>query len=357
MAPARELRSAIRAGLGTRSFVAALGRFSAALAIGMGLLHPANAQTYAERPEVRAFVAEMVKRHGFKQRYLDRLFAEAHFEPAVLTLMTPLPADTRSWLAYRATFVNPPRIDAGLEFWRRHAKSLARAAAAYGVPPEIVVAIIGVETRYGRNVGGFRVLDALATLAFDYPPRAEFFRAELEEFLLYVRESRLEATNLRGSYAGAIGIPQFMPGSIRRYGVDFDRDGRRDLQASVTDAIGSVANFLHQHGWKARAPVAVAAQVQGERYRLLVGGGVEPLYRAQELREVGVEFDESVGADAPSVLIELESPDGPPEYFVGFENFYVLTRYNRSSFYATAVFQLSEALKAAYRDRSQKPHQ
>ncbi len=319
------------------------------LAAALGAAGTVNAQTYADRTETREFMVEMVKRHGFKQRELERLFAQARFEPSIITLMTPAVPGTRSWQSYRANFVNQHRIDAGVEFWRQHARVLLRAFDTYGVPPEIVVAIIGVETQYGRNVGGYRVLDALATLAFDYPPRADYFRSELEQFLLFARESHLDATNLRGSYAGAIGIPQFMPGTIRRYGIDFDHDGRRDLQASAADAIGSVANFLASHGWIPGAPVAFPAQVSGERYRLVADGGVEPVYRAEELRELDVAFDESVPADMTSVLIELESPDAAPEYVVGLQNFYVLTRYNRSSFYAAVVCELAAAVKTAYR--------
>ena len=326
-----------------------VARLVAAVALLAALSGPAAPQSYVERPEVRGFVAEMVSRHGFGERELDQVFTEARYLDSVVTLMTPVPGGERSWRSYRDGFVSTRRIDAGVEFWRRHARVLARAAAAYGVPPEIVVAIIGVETEYGRQTGTFRVLDALATLAFDYPRRAEFFRAELEEFLLYARESRADAASFRGSYAGAIGIPQFMPGSIRRFAVDFDGDGRRDLRASPADAIGSVANFLNAHGWLAGAPVAVPAAVTGERYQLLVDGGVEPIYRAEELRESDVVFDERVGADVPSVLIELASPGEPSEYLVGLQNFYVLTRYNRSSFYAAAVLSLAEAVKTAYR--------
>jgi membrane-bound lytic murein transglycosylase B len=223
-----------------------------------------------------------------------------------------------------------------------------RAADTYGVPPEIVVAIIGVETQYGVNTGSYRVLDALATLAFDYPRRAAYFRSELEQFLLFARESQTDAASFRGSYAGAIGIPQFMPGSIRRFAVDFDGDGRRDLRGSPADAIGSVANFLRVHGWAAGAPIAGPARVPGLRARILIDGGVDPLFRADELRELKVEFADAIDDETPSVLIELASPDAPPEYLVGFWNFYVLTRYNRSSFYAAAVLELAQNVKAAY---------
>jgi peptidoglycan lytic transglycosylase B len=324
---------------------------AAAVALVAALGTPCAAQTYADRAEVRAFAAEMVERHGFRSRDLERLFAEARYLDSVVTLMTPVKTGERSWQSYRANFLNPRRVEAGAVFWRQNAKALERAAAVYGVPPEIIVAIIGVETEYGRNTGSFRILDALATLAFDYPRRAEFFRAELEQFLLLARETRSDAGSYRGSYAGAIGIPQFMPGSIRRYAVDFDGNGRIDLRASPADAIGSVANFLAQHGWLAGVPIAAPAEVTGDRYQLLADGGVDPERTAGELREADVVFDESIGDETPSVLIELESPGGPSEFLVGLQNFYVLTRYNRSSFYAAAVRELAAEVKAAYAPR------
>jgi membrane-bound lytic murein transglycosylase B len=307
------------------------------------------AETYANRAEVRSFVADMVKRHGFNRRSLEKLFAQAAYQDNVVTLMTPLPPEQRSWQNYRGNFVTPRRIEGGVEFWRRNASVLTRAASKYGVPPEIIVAIIGIETQYGRNTGGFKVLDALATLAFDYPRRSDYFRSELEQFLLYTREARLEPASLRGSYAGAIGIPQFMPGTIRRYAVDFDSDGRRDLHGSTADAIGSVANFLANHGWVPGAPIAFPTRVESEAHRRFIDGGVDPIRRVAELREFAIEVDQSVDGETACVLIELESPDAQSEYLVGLENFYVLTRYNRSSFYAAAVLQLADAVKTAYR--------
>jgi membrane-bound lytic murein transglycosylase B len=307
----------------------------------------AAAQSYAERPDVRQFIAEMAAQHAFAERALERLFATVRAQDAVLGLIAPQPPGTRSWRQYRANFVNARRIEAGVAFWRANAATLERAAREFGVAPEIVVAIIGVETEYGRNTGNFRVLDALATLAFDYPRRAEYFRSELEQFLLYTRESGLDATALRGSYAGAIGLAQFMPASIRRFGVDFDGDGRRDLRASRADAIGSVANFLAAHGWVAGAPAAVAASVRGDGHRAFVNGEVVPIHRPEVLRAAGVEFAAAIDPDAPCVLIELDSPDAPPVHLVGLQNFYALTRYNRSSFYAAAVNDLADEIKVA----------
>lgn len=280
---------------------------AAAAALLACLAPAAAAQRYTDRPEVRQFIAEMTARHAFAERTLERLFSTVRAQDSVLTLVAPPPPGARSWRVYRSNFVNARRIEAGVAFWGANAAALERAAREFGVPPQIVVAIIGVESEYGRNTGAFRVLDALATLAFDYPRRAEYFRSELEQYLLYTREAGLDAAALRGSYAGAIGIPQFMPGSIRRFGVDFDGDG----------------------------------------HRALMDGEVVPIHRPEVLRAAGVEFAAPVDPDAPCVLVELESPDAPPVHLVGLQNFYALTRYNRSSFYAAAVNDLADAIKVA----------
>jgi membrane-bound lytic murein transglycosylase B len=308
----------------------------------------ALAQGYAGREDVRRFVAEMVERHGFARAELVSLFAKARTQTSVLRAMAaPAESAQRSWLAYRTRFVNAARVEAGVQFHERHAEALQRAAKIYGVPEEIIVAIIGVETVYGRNMGSYRVIDALATLAFDYPPRAEYFRGELENFLLHARQESIDILGLKGSYAGAIGIPQFMPGSYIRYAVDFDGDGRRDLTTSTSDAVGSVANYLKEHGWQRSKPVVLPARVSGERYRTLVASGIKPVYRGTDLAGFEVSAEQPFDLDSGVVLIELESPGQAPEYRIGLENFYVLTRYNRSSFYAMAVFDLAKEIAAA----------
>ena len=244
----------------------------------------ANAGNYGKRIEVHRFIAEMVERHGFVERELRKLFSQARYQPAIIRAMTPpAEAPVKSWQAYRALFVSRERIDAGARFRERYDGALARAAQEFGVPAEIIVAIIGVESVYGRNMGDYRMIDALATLAFDFPPRSEFFRSELESFLLYARESGIDVFAAQGSYAGAFGIPQFMPGSYRRYAVDYDGDGRRDLNSSPADAIGSVANFLRAHGWEAGRPIAAPAQVSGESFRKLIDAGIKPVYRIADL--------------------------------------------------------------------------
>ncbi len=324
---------------------------AAALPFQAGAAKNAGAPAFADAPAVREFIAEMHVRHGFDAAHLTRQFASIRSNPAVLRAIQPaaVPELQRSWQRYRARFLNERRLTQGLRFWREQGAALARAEAIYGVPQEIIVAIIGVETEYGRNTGAFGVLEALSTLAFDYPPRADFFRGELEQFLLMARESGASPLAYKGSYAGAIGIPQFMPSSQRRFAVDFDGDDRIDLGGSAADAIGSVARFLSMHGWQPGGPVAVPAGVEGDA-AALVAAGIKPSLPLREIRERGI-VPLTIGAerfaDAPAALIDLVSPDQPTEYWLGFDNFYAITRYNRSSFYAMSVFMLAESLREA----------
>ncbi len=306
--------------------------------------------TYVERADVQSFIRDLVARHGFSAEELTFVFARARREEAVLTAMRAQPRQADSWDAYRALFVNERHLRAGLEFWQAHQRVLARARRAYGVPEEIIVAIIGIETFYGRNTGRWRVIDALATLAFDYPPRASFFRGELENYLLFARELGLDVFAVKGSYAGAIGIPQFMPGSYLRYAVDFDGDGATDLRGNPADAIGSVANFLKQHGWQRGAPVQRGARVTGDGHEALITGGPLPQHTLAELADAGVVVRGApLPAETRAVLLRLETPERPADYRLGLQNFYVLTRYNRSVFYALSVADLAEQLRAARR--------
>jgi membrane-bound lytic murein transglycosylase B len=307
----------------------------------------ANNSSYAERPEVQEFIRGVVERHGFLEQELLFLFSRVRRAEPVLEAIQP-PPKPRSWEEFRASFVNPRRIAAGRAFWSTHRRALERAERIYGVPPEVILGILGVETFYGRNAGRWRVVDALTTLAFDYPPRAPFFRDELEQYLLLTRESGADVFSMRGSYAGAIGIPQFMPSSARRYAVDFDGDGAINLRGSALDAIGSVANFLVQHGWQSGGEVLIEARASGESWRALADGSVDPKYGLAELRAAGVELAQPPRVeDARAALIELQTPERPSELRVAFRNFWVITRYNRSAFYASAVHDLAVELKKA----------
>jgi membrane-bound lytic murein transglycosylase B len=302
---------------------------------------------YGKRAEVDEFIRDMVHKHGFVEKELRYLFARARREaPILAAIAPPKEPKARSWQLYRARFVTEGRIAEGAEFARRHADALARAAAEHGVPEEIIVAIIGIETIYGRNMGTWRVIDALSTLAFDYPPRVEFFRGELEQYLLYARERGIDVFSVRGSYAGAIGIPQFMPGSYRRFAVDFDGDGVANLRVSPADAIGSVANFLVKHGWRRGERIELPARVNGEGHRKLLESGIEPKTPLGELKRFGVETRTDLPLDTPVALIELENADAPAEYRIGLRNFYVITRYNRSVLYASAVVDLAQEIKS-----------
>ncbi len=294
------------------------------------------------RDAVRAFVERMVQRHGFAREELEQLFAEARLQRRILEAIAR-PAESLPWHRYRDLFVQEGRIREGVAFWDRHAAVLERAERRYGVPPEVVTAILGVESRYGRHRGGWRVLDALSTLAFAYPPRARFFARELEQYLLLTREEGLDPLRIKGSYAGAMGQAQFIPSSYRHYAVDFDADGRRDLWEDTEDAIGSVAHYLHRHGWVRGGAVAVPARVQGDPAPL-VKLGLRPRLTVAELRRRGVEPTAPVPEEARAALVALEGEAGP-EHWLGLRNFYVITRYNHSALYAMAVHQLAEAIR------------
>jgi membrane-bound lytic murein transglycosylase B len=320
-----------------RALLAALLAAAAALAAAQ----PAAPRSYGERADVQAFIGELAQRHGFAEAELKRLFSRVYRTDPVLGLMAP--AERPPWEDYRALFLNEPRIAGGVAFWKANRRALERAEREYGVPAQYIVAIIGIETYYGKNMGRHRVIDALSTLAFDYPSRAPFFRSELEQYLLLAREKGYDVFELRGSYAGAIGIPQFMPGSLRRYAVDFDGDGAIDLRRSAADAVGSVASFLKQHGWRAGEPVIHRVKNLPEAARTFSDGSVTPKDRLADLVAAGIELEPAPASpDALGILVALGR-----EHRVGLQNFWVITRYNRSAFYATAVCDLAEAIAAA----------
>lgn len=300
--------------------------------------HSAHSATLPGIPE---FIDEMVARHQFKRDELENVFEHAQHLPAVIEAISH-PATIRPWLEYRAAFVNRQRVQLGLEFWHQYRNTLRRAERKYGVPQEIIVAVIGVETIYGRNAGNFRVLDALTTLAFDYPRRAPFFRGELENYLLLARDQEFDLLEIRGSYAGAMGIPQFMPSSYRNYAVDFNGNRKTDLLREDRDAIGSVANYLKGYGWAAGEPVAVRAQLGGE----LPAGASNTSRTLAEWAAAGVTSGANFDSGKAVRLIDFTVEEGK-EFWLAFNNFEVITLYNNSDFYAMSVFQLAGELKAA----------
>ncbi len=318
------------------------------LVISCGL----GAEPVGYRTAAEDFVREMVERHAFNPVDLEGLMAGASYRQEIVDAMDR-PYEAKPWHSYRELFVTPERTRDGVAYWRDHADLLARAEASFGVDPGVIVAIIGVETRYGANVGKHRVIDALTTLGFAYPRRAEFFRGELESFLLLSRDEQLDTMNAVGSYAGAMGKPQFIPSSYRNHALDFDGDGRRDLWGSDADVIGSVAQYLARHGWRAGEPVARAAQLTAGNpadIPIAEKSPVAPKTTLADLRAAGVVYeDQGLVPGAPATLIRLEG-QAADEHWIGLTNFYVITRYNLSNLYAMAVHQLSEAIAAARSD-------
>ncbi len=310
------------------------------------LASTASAEGFSDKKEVKIFIQQMVKKHQFNKNYLETLFAEAKLYDSILKAIAR-PAEGKPWYEYRPIFVTKKRTQGGINFWKENADALARAEQKYGVPREIIVAIIGVETRYGKHAGKYPVFDALATLAFGYPPRATFFKSELEHFLLMTREEKIQAKDLLGSYAGAMGMPQFISSSFRHYAVDFDGDGKRDLWNNTTDAIGSVANYFRKHHWKPGQPITHQVQVHGVRYKNLITNNLKPSHTQLDLLVNGVILPGNIAEDLKGKLLKLKKPD-EPEYWVVWDNFYVITRYNHSALYSMAVYQLSQKIKQGY---------
>jgi membrane-bound lytic murein transglycosylase B len=293
--------------------------------------------------EIAPFAREVASAHGLDPDRVAETLRGARVLPKVLEAMRR-PAEAKPWRDYRPIFLTDRRIEEGVAFWKRHGALIERAQERFGVSARVIVAIIGVETFYGARAGSIRVLDALATLGFRYPRRAEFFRRELGHYLVLTGQEGLDVTSVQGSYAGAMGIPQFIPSSYREYAVDFDGNGRRDLIASVADAVGSVGSYLARHGWVREGAIAAPARVRGDVSSLL-DRGVKPHSGLDALAKGGVTPSVPVTDAGRAALIRLEGRDGD-EFWLGFDNFYVITRYNRSELYAMAVFQLAEAIAA-----------
>jgi membrane-bound lytic murein transglycosylase B len=329
----------------------------------IGLVPPASAKSpahppqpsYATRPDVRAFIEQMVVEDGFDRAALRRMFAQVRYQKAIVAAMERPISEPPKWYQYSSIFLTPARIEAGTMYWDAYARELARAEEQFGVPAEVIVAILGVETFYGRNTGSYRTLDALATLAFDYPRRSAFFRGELKQFLLLARDLDIPPLTAKGSYAGALGVPQFMPGSYRSFAVDFDGSGHADLWTSPADVIGSVANYLARHDWQRGQPVLLAATIaEAARDQILrkLDGGLSERRALDAWRADGVfaadNPPEGLAPDPVGLLLLEERADGAgaDSYWIACANFYVLTRYNRSRLYAAAVWELAKAVKS-----------
>jgi membrane-bound lytic murein transglycosylase B len=306
-----------------------------------------------QHPGAEEFAARAASEHGLDQAEVLQLLQDARFKQSIVDAMTR-PAEAKPWYKYRPIFITDKRIDAGVTFWRDNEALINKAAEQFGVDPQIIVAIIGVETSYGGNTGGYRVLDALTTLAFYYPDtgndRSAFFSSELMNFIVLGDEEDLPLMEVKGSYAGAMGLGQFMPSSYLEYAVDLDGDGRRDLWSSMEDVIGSVANYLHRHGWQYGEPVTYRARVlEGANMDLVTRRDFKVKMTVAELAAGGFEPTQAVADDTLAAVGRLEESEGE-SFWITFKNFYVITRYNRSPLYAMAVFDLSEAVKAGFEE-------
>ena len=318
----------------------------ATLAIALTSLFAHADETLVARPEVRDYLAATASEHGFDEAELVNLFTRIEPKPHILKIFDR-PSTARPWYEFRGNFINKRRIEAGAAFWREHEKLLAEIGNAYQVDPAVIVAILDVETLFGKNTGSFRVLDVLATTAFDYPRRADFFRKELTEFLLLARAEKEDPLSFKGSYAGAMGWPQFMPSSFRAFAVDWNNDGHHDIWNTPADAMASVASYLSLHGWKDGGSATAPVNVSGSRIEELIADKFNLHYTVGELIDMSVAPLEQLDPARPALLYVLETAPGEMKYFLGFKNFYAITRYNKSTLYATAVLELAEAIRTA----------
>jgi membrane-bound lytic murein transglycosylase B len=307
-----------------------------------GLAAAEEPRPFEDKQVFSEFIAEMVKEYKFDAATLNEWFKEARLHQNILDAISR-PAEGKPWYDYRPIFVNDARVRGGVQFWKENAKIIDEVVAKYQVPPEILVAIVGVETRYGQHKGTYPVFDSLSTLAFAYPPRAKFFRSELKQYLLMAREENFDPLSLKGSYAGAMGMPQFISSSFRRYAVDFDNNGQRDLWDSVADALGSVGNYFRRHGWKPGERIADEVEVSGLKYQAMIDDSLKPRYTPEEFRLAGVALPSDLPADLKGSLVRFDNGDGA-EYWVVWNNFYVISRYNHSALYSMAVYQLSKEI-------------
>ena len=306
---------------------------------------PAHAGDLTQRKDVQGFMATMQEKHGFSAESLNKWLKQTRIQPSIIKAISR-PAEKKPWHVYRNIFLTESRIDGGVDFWNQHAGLLKQAHEKYGVDPEVIVGIIGVETRYGRHKGTYRVIDALATLGFDYPPRSKFFLSELKHYLLMTREEKVDPMSLKGSYAGAMGQPQFISSSYRSYAIDFDNDGKRDIWNNPADAIGSVANYLARHGWQRGKPITQQIAVDANTTAsLLKEKKLKPSHTIASLKSKGINnIQANIDIDAKAAMINLEGKKAY-EHWIGLNNFYAITRYNHSALYAMAVYQLAQEIR------------
>ncbi|MCC5791535.1 MAG: lytic murein transglycosylase B [Legionellaceae bacterium] len=301
-------------------------------------------QNIVERKEVQQFIQQMVKEHHFDRNELTAVMANVKLQPKIIESIQR-PYEKKSWDVYKQLFLTHNRVEAGMQFWNENRALLSRAEKEYGIPANIIVAIIGVETLYGKNQGNYRVIDALSTLAFDYPKRSAFFTKELKEYLLLCKEHGINPGTYKGSYAGAMGMPQFMPSSYRAYAADFKKSKKKDLMNDKQAVIASVANYFKQHGWQSNQGIAQLAKVQGNAYKALKTNTRKPEYRWEQLQKAGVKpVTAAINTPKKAGLIALETAEGS-EYWLAYPNFYVITRYNQSPQYALAVYLLAQQLQ------------
>lgn len=315
---------------------------SAAIDFATNELNPPQTILESHSGELRQFIDKMNRQHHFDKTELTTMFRSVELKPAIIEAMTR-PAEAMPWFKYRKIFMTDARIEAGTDFWLNHQATLAEIERTTGVPAAVIVAILGVETFYGKRTGNYRVIDALSTLGFDYPKRSTFFLSELEHFLLLCRDENIDPLTPIGSYAGAMGMPQFMPSSYRTYAADFDGDQRRDIWQNPNDVIASVANYFVRHHWQPGQDIAFPVSVTGETYKAALGGDLKPDLTIAELKSLAIAAPKNLNPDLKAKLLAFEQEQGS-DLWLALDNFYVITRYNHSPLYAMAVYQLSQAL-------------
>ncbi len=321
----------------------------------IGIASPPLHAEYAQRVDVKAYIEELVNKHKLDRAIVVDTFQKARKQTIALKLMER-PAEAKPWHEYRELFVTPQRIEQGVNFWFQHQDLLKKINKQYAVPTEIILSIVGVETIYGRNTGRLHAFDTLITLAFDYPRRADFFRKELSNlFLLLKEEGYKDYSDIRGSYAGALGLGQFIPSSYREYAVDFDGDGKRDLWNSMPDGLASVANYLIRHGWKVGEPITEPVTVVvPNKLSLEANNTFKPMLYYKDAKALGFVATDAIRQGMPYALFSFEVHPQHHQYWVGYNNFYAITRYNHSRRYALAVYQLGQAIRQQYRSKGGK---